>query len=104
MFGSDGRKEGFLRNAAKEFKKVAKENGLMKNGSMEVIIAKDAVILKQGLLLSTRKEDKNRLVGCIIYLLLCLHNAYYSFHPLFVAVGCVEIKDEALVSFGKQKI
>jgi hypothetical protein len=44
-------------------KQIAKDNGWT-GTALEIVLSADAMIMRNGLLLSNRKDEKNRLIGC----------------------------------------
>lgn len=49
-----------------QFKKLAAEKGLMKNGPVAVCLSFDSMIMKKSIVQSSRNVDKGRFIGCVI--------------------------------------
>ena len=61
--GDEGLEDGPRHTACKSMKRVAKENGWT-DDALDMVVTFDGVIMRGCLLLSGKKETKNKLVGC----------------------------------------
>ena len=66
VYGESGTyTSGFQSQSVERFARLARENDYYAGGSLPVTLAFDSMIIKKGIMISTRNADAGRLIGCV---------------------------------------